>query len=118
MHHYTLFQIKSLTLTDCLSKDLSDSVSIVNRTALFHTTGNYGAAIEVLEILDKHSLLPDEVDMAKEFGQVKNLHYRAARPCFTALFKKAINYHSTGDQALAAIYLSEIEMSWGNTRMQ
>ena len=44
----------------------------------------------------------------------KNLHYRAAKLCFTALFEKATNHHSTGGQALASIYLGEIEMSWAN----
>ena len=93
-----------------------DPVSIISRAALFLTAGDYGATIEVLEILSKHSFLSDEVNMAKEFGQglanFKNLHYRAAKPCFTALFEKASNHHSTGDQALASIYLGEIEMSW------
>ena len=42
----------------------------------------------------------------------KNLHYRAAKPCFNALFEKSVNYHSSGNQALASIYLGEIEMSW------
>ena len=54
--------------------------------------------------------------MAKEFGQgianYKNLHYRAAKLCFNALFEKSRNYHSSGNQALASIYLGEIEMSW------
>ena len=61
-------------------------------------------------------VLPEDIDMAKEFGQglanYKNLHYRAAKPCFNALFEKSVNYHSSGDQALASIYLGEIEMSW------
>ena len=51
--------------------------------------------------------------MAKEFGQglanYKNLHYRAAKPCFNALFEKSVNYHSSGNKALASIYL---EMLW------
>ena len=98
------------------SLDHSNPISIIKRAALFLTAGDYGATIKVLEILDKHLLLLDEVDMAKEFGQglanFKNLHYRAAKPCFTALFEKATNHHSTGDQALASIYLGEIEMSW------
>ena len=102
--------------TPSQSMDHSDPVSIIDRAALFLTALDYGATIKVLEILDKHLLLPDEADMAKEFGQglanFKNLHYRTARPCFTALFEKATNHHSTGDQALASIYLGEIEMSW------
>ena len=77
---------------------------------------DYGATIKVLEILDKHLVLPDDIDMAKEFGQglanYKNLHYKAAKICFTALFEKSTNYHSPGNQALTSIHLGEIEMSW------
>ena len=98
------------------SIEFSNPISIIDRAALFLTAGDYGAAIKVLEILDKHLLLPDDIDMAKEFGQglanYKNLHYRSAKRCFTALFEKASNHHSTSDQALASIYLGEIEMSW------
>ena len=98
------------------SLDFSDPVIIIDRAALFLTAGDYGATIKVLEILDKHLVLPDDIDMAKEFGQglanYKNLHYKAAKTCFTALFEKSINYHSSGNQALASIYLGEIEMSW------
>ena len=96
--------------------DFSDPVSIISRAALFLTAGDYGMMLKVLEILDKHLVLPEDIDMAKEFGQglanYKNLHYRAAKPCFNALFEKSVNYHSSGNQALASIYLGEIEMSW------
>ena len=98
------------------SIEFSDPISIIDKAALFLNAGDYGATIKVLEILDKHLLLPNDIDIAKEFGQglanYKNLHYRAAKLCFTALFEKATNHHSTGDQALASIYLGEIEMSW------
>ena len=98
-----------------LSQSLDFSI-IIDRAALFLTAGDYGATIKVLEILDKHLVLPDDIDMAKEFGQglanYKNLHYKAAKTCFTALFEKSINYHSPGNQALASIYLGEIKMSW------
>ena len=98
------------------SMDFSDPVSIIGRAALFLTAGDYGATIKVLEVLDKHLVLPDDIDMAKEFGQglanYKNLHYRAAKPCFNALFEKSINHRSPGNQAVASIYLGEIEMSW------
>ena len=98
------------------SIDFSDPASIVNRAAVFLTAGDYGATIKILDILDKHLVLPDDIDMAKEFGQglanYKYLHYRAAKPCFNALFEKSTNYHSPGNQALASIYLGEIEMSW------
>ena len=61
-------------------------------------------------------VLPEDINIAIEFGQglanYKNLHYRAAKPCFNALFEKLVNYHSSGNQALASIYLGEIEMSW------
>ena len=98
------------------SMDFSDPVSIISRAAEFLSAGDYGMMLKVLEILDKHSVLPEDIDMAKEFGQglanYKNLHYRAAKPCFNALFEKSVNYHSSGNQALASIYLGEIEMSW------
>ena len=96
--------------------DSSDPVSIISRAALFLTAGDHGLMLKVLEILDKHMVLPEDIDMAKEFEQglanYKNLHYRAAKPCFNALFEKSVNYHSSGNQALASIYLGEIEMSW------
>ena len=98
------------------SIDLTDPVSIINAAAVFLTAGDYGTGIRVLEILDKHLVLPEDIDMAKEFGQglanYKNLRYRTAKPCFNALFEKSVNYHSSGNQALASIYLGEIEMSW------
>ena len=98
------------------SMDFSDPVIMIDRAALFLTAGDYGATIIVLEILDKHFVLPEDIDMAKEFGQglanYKNFHYKAAKSCFTALFEKSNNYRSPGNQALASIYLGEIEMSW------
>ena len=94
--------------------DFSDPVSIISRAALFLTAGDYVAIIKLLGILDKHLMLPEDIDMAKEFGQglanYKNLHYRAAKPCFNALFEKSVNYHGSGNQALASIYLGEIEI--------
>ena len=96
--------------------DFSHPVSVISRVAEFLTAGDDGMMLKVLEILDKLLVLPEDIDMAKEFGQglayYKNLHYRAAKPCFNALFEKSVNYHSSGNQALASIYLGEIEMSW------
>ena len=98
------------------SMDFYDPISVIITAAVFLHAGDYGTMIKVLEILDKHLVLPEDVDMAKEFGQglanYKNLRYKAAKPCFTALFKKSVNYCSLGNQALASIYLGEIEMSW------
>ena len=98
------------------SMDFSDPVIIIDRAALFLTAGDYVAAIEVLEILDEHLVLPEDIDMAKEFGQglanYKNLHYKAAKSCFTALFEKSNNYRSPGNQALASFCLGVIDMSW------
>ena len=94
----------------------SDPISIISRAALFLTAGDNGMMLKVLEILDKHLVLPEDIVMAKEFGQglanYKNLHYGAAKPCFNAIFEKSVNYHSSGNQALASVYLGEIEMSW------
>ena len=96
--------------------DFSDPVGIISRAAVFLTAGDYGTMIRLLEMLDKHLVLPEDIDLAKEFGQglahYKNLHYRSAKPCFNALFEKSINYGSPGNQALASFYLGEIEMSW------
>ena len=96
--------------------DFSDPVCIISRAAEFLFAGDYGTMLKILEIFDEHLVLPQDIDMAKEFGQglanYKNLHYRAAKPCFNALFEKSVNYHSSGNQALASIYLGEIEMTW------
>ena len=98
------------------SMDFSDPVGIISRAAVFLTARDYGTMIRLLEILDKHLVLPEDIDLAKEFGQgiahYKNLHYRSAKPCFNALFEKSVNYGSSGNHALASIYLGEIEMSW------
>ena len=98
------------------SMDFSDPVGIISRAAVFLTAGDYETMLKVLEILDKHLVLPEDIDMAKEFGQglahYKNLHYRSAKFCFNALFEKSISYGSPGNQALASVYLGEIEMSW------
>ena len=111
-----LWQKVSLTQ----NMDFSDPVIIINRAAVFLTAGDYGTTIKLLETLDKHLMLPEDIDMAKEFGQglanYKNLHYREAKPCFNALFEKSMNYHSSGNQALASIYLGEIEMSWAKCK--
>ena len=98
------------------SMDFYDPVSVISTAAVFLHAGDYGAMIKLLEILDKHLVLPEDIDMAREFGQglanYKNLHYRAAKACFNALFEKSVNYGSPGNQAVASIYLGEIEMSW------
>ena len=96
--------------------DPSDPVSVLDKAALLLSAGDYRATIKALQILEKHLILPNNISMAKEFGQglanFKNLHYRAAKTCFIALFEEAVKHNSTGDQALASIYLGEIEMSW------
>ena len=96
--------------------NFSDPANIISAAAVFLLAEDYGAISKVLEILDKHLVLPEDIDLAKEFGQglahYKSLHYRAAKPCFNALFEKSINYRSSSNQALASIYLGEIEMSW------
>ena len=98
------------------SMDFSDPVGIISTAVVFLHAGDYGTMLKVLEILDKHLILPEDIDMAKEFGQglanYKNQRYRAAKPCFNALLEKSTNYGSPGNQALASIYLGEIEMSW------
>ena len=99
-----------------LRMNFSDPASIISAAAVFLLAGDYGVMLKVLEILDKHLILPEDIDLAKEFGlglaYYKNEHYRSAKSCFNALFEKSINYGSPGNQALASIYLGEIEMSW------
>ena len=96
--------------------NFSDPANIISAAVVFLLAEDYGAILKVLEILDKHLVLPEDIDLAKEFGQglahYKSLHYRAAKPCFNALFEKSINYRSSSNQALASIYLGDIEMSW------
>ena len=98
--------------------DFSDPDSIISRAAVFLTAGDYGATIKLLEVLDIHLVLPQDIEMAGMYGEglanYKNLHYRAAKPYFNALFEKSINCRSPGNQAVASIYLGEIEMSWEN----
>lgn len=43
------------------SMDLTDPVSIINAAAVFLTAGDYGTTVRVLEILDKHLILPENV---------------------------------------------------------
>ena len=40
------------------SMDFSDPVSIISRAAKFLTAGDHGAMLKLLEILDKHLMLP------------------------------------------------------------
>ena len=98
------------------SMNFSDPVNIVNKAAGFLHAEDYGGMISFLEIY-KRSVLPEDIDMAREFGlglaHYKHLHYRSAKFHFNALFEKSKNYGSPGNQALASIYLGEIEMSWG-----
>ena len=96
--------------------DFYDPTSIISIAAVFLQAGDYGTVPKLLEILDKHLVLPEDIDMAREFGQglayYKSQRYRAAKPFFDALYKKSVQYSSLSNQALASIYLGEIEMLW------
>ena len=95
--------------------DFSDPVCIIDRAAMYLHAGDYGVMIKVLEILDKHLVLPQDIDMAKAFGQglahYKNLDKIVAEPYFTTLLEQSVYFRSPGNQALASIYLGKIEMS-------
>ena len=43
--------------------------SIINAAAVLFYAGDHEMMLKVLEILDKHLVLPEDIDMAKEFGQ-------------------------------------------------
>ena len=96
------------------SMDCCDPTSIISIAAVFLQAMDYGTVTKVLEILDKHLVLPEDIDLAREFGQglanYKVQRYRMAKSFFDTLLKKSVNYGSLGNQALAAIYLGEIEM--------
>ena len=51
------------------SIEFSDPVSIISRAAEFLTAEDYGAMIKLLGILDKHLMLPEDIDITKEFQQ-------------------------------------------------
>ena len=72
----------------------------------------------VLQVLDLHLMLPDNYQMAKEFGcglASKSLgKYKNARNYFTSLMKLASSFNSNSNYALACWYLGDIEMSFGN----
>ena len=74
--------------------------------------------LQVLSVLDLHLMLPDDYQMAKEFGcglASKGLgKYKNARNYFTSLMKLASSFDSNGNYALACWYLGDIEMSFGN----
>ena len=96
--------------------DFYDPTSIISIAAVYLQAGDYGTVTKVLEILDKHLVLPEDIDMAREFGQglayYKSQRYRAAKPFFDTLHKKSVHYSSLSNQALASVYLGEIEMLW------
>ena len=96
--------------------DFYDPTSIISIAAVYLQAGDYGTVTKVLEILDKHLVLSEDIDMAREFGQgltyYKSQRYRTAKPFFDALCKKSEHYNCLSNQALASIYLGEIEMLW------
>ena len=49
--------------------ELSDPPSIIQRAAQFYHAGDYRMMIKILEVLDRHLMLSDEIAMAREFGQ-------------------------------------------------
>jgi len=91
--------------------DFSDPQRIVSRAAQFL---HAGMMMKILEVLDKHLVLSEEIEMAREFGQglasYMKYQYRIAKTFFE---KISIKHQSTGNHALASIYLGEVELYWG-----
>ena len=51
---------------------------------MFLHAEDYGVTLKVLEILDKHLVLPQDIDLAKEFGQgLANYLHEHQRLCNT-----------------------------------
>ena len=100
-----------------LPLDFSDPQSIVSRAAQFLHAGDYGMMMKILEVLDKHLVLSEEIEMAREFGQglsnYKKYQYRIAKTFFESLLEISIKHQSPGNHALASIYLGEVELYWG-----
>ena len=75
--------------------DFYDPTSIISIAAVYLQAGDYGTVTKVLEILDKHLVLPEDIDMAREFGQglayYKSQRYKTAKPFFDALYKKSVH---------------------------
>ena len=60
--------------------------------------------MKILEVLDKHLVLTEEIEMACEFGQslanYKKYQYKIAKTFFESLLKISIKYQSPGNHAL------------------
>ena len=98
-----------------LPLDFSDPQSIVSRASQFLHAGDYGMMMKILEVLDKHLVLSEEIEMAREFGlaNYKKYQYRIAKTFFESLLEISIKHQSPGNHALASIYLGEVELYWG-----
>ena len=100
-----------------LPLDFSDPQSIISRASQFLHAGDYGMMMKILEVLDKHLVLSEEIEMAREFGQglanYKKYQYRIAKTFFESLLEISIKHQSPGNHALASIYLGEVELYWG-----
>ena len=98
-----------------LPLDFSDPQSIVSRAAQFLHAGDCGMMMKILEVLDKHLVLSEEIEMAREFGlaNYKKYQYRIAKTFFESLLEISIKHQSPGNHALASIYLGEVELYWG-----
>ena len=116
-HHLTMSQQQFADHCINLPLDFSDPQSIVSRAAQFLHAGDYGIMMKILEVLDKHLVLSEEIEMAFEFGQglanYKKYQHRIAKTFFESLLEMSIKHQSPGNHALASIYLGEVELNWG-----
>ncbi|XP_065893673.1 tetratricopeptide repeat protein 28-like [Dysidea avara] len=101
-----------------LPLELSDPQSIIHISSQFYHAGDYGMMIKSLEVLDRHLVLSEEIEMAREFGQglahFKKYQCNIAKKFFNNLLEISVKHQSAGDHALASIYLGEIELYYDN----
>ena len=96
----------------------SDPESVLIKSSALFSANCYDKVLQVLSVLDSHLILPAERHMAKEFGcglaNQKLAKWKNAKSCFNTLMELALSFNSTGNSALAAQFLGEIEMICGN----
>ncbi|XP_065893671.1 tetratricopeptide repeat protein 28-like isoform X2 [Dysidea avara] len=114
----TLSKQQTSSYENNIPLELSDPQNIVERAAQFYHAGDYGTMVKILEVLDRHLVLSEEIEMAREFGQglshYSKYQYRIAKTFFESLLELSVKYQSAGNHSLASIYLGEVELYWGN----
>ena len=114
----TLSKQQTSSYENNLPLELSDPQNIVQRAAQFYHAGDHGTMIKILEVLDRHLVLSEDIEMAREFGQglahYSKYQYRIAKTFFESLLELSVKHQSAGNHSLASIYLGEVELYWGN----